>query len=237
MATVRGKSKTVKEGRGGGSRTRDRASTRKRLIAAVGTVLARQGFGALGINTVAKEARVDKVLIYRYFGGMPELLQAFGEAEDFWPSFQELVGGTLEALVALPPGEAAARVLGNYLRALRRRPLTLEILAWETVERNELTAILETVREESALRLLKAAPTSGGGDLAAVTALLAGAINYLLVRSRLIRMFNGIDLQSEAGWKRLEAAVTELCTRSLSKAPNAKTAIETSFVETAHKRP
>jgi AcrR family transcriptional regulator len=200
----------------GTGRPRDRASTRKRLIAAVGTVLARKGFGALGINSVAKEARVDKVLIYRYFGGMSELLRAFGEAEDFWPSFEELADKDPQALFALPPGEAVAQVLKNYLHALRRRPITLEILAWETVERNELTAILETVREELALRILKAAPPGVGAaaDVPAITALLAGAINYLLVRSRLIRMFNSIDLRSDAGWKRLEDALVHLCRRT-----------------------
>jgi AcrR family transcriptional regulator len=52
------------------------------LVRAVGTLLARDGFTALGVNAVAKEASVDKVLIYRYFGGMPELLGAFGRSAD-----------------------------------------------------------------------------------------------------------------------------------------------------------
>ncbi len=50
------------------SGTRSKETTRLRLISAVGTLLARQGFNALGINAVAEEAGVDKVLIYRYFG-------------------------------------------------------------------------------------------------------------------------------------------------------------------------
>ena len=204
-------------------RPRDRETTRKRLIKSVGTVLAREGFGALGINSVAKEAGVDKVLIYRYFGGMPELLRAYGQAGDFWPTFEEMTGGNAEALFGLPAGQAAARVLRNYLHALQRRPITLEILAWETVERNELTAVLETVREESALQLLKAAPSvSAGGDLAAVTALIGGAINYLLVRSRSIRWFNGVDLKSEAGWQRLEEAITAMCTGVLDSQPKSR---------------
>ena len=55
-------------------RERDRSETTARILAAVGEVLARDGFGALGVNAVAKHAGVDKVLIYRFFGGMPELL-------------------------------------------------------------------------------------------------------------------------------------------------------------------
>ena len=56
---------------------KNKEATKHRLITAVGTLLAREGFGALGINAVADEAGVDKVLIYRYFGGMDELLSAF----------------------------------------------------------------------------------------------------------------------------------------------------------------
>ena len=57
-------------------RERNRDETSARLLAAVGEVLARDGFAALGVNAVAKQAGVDKVLIYRYFGGLPELIQA-----------------------------------------------------------------------------------------------------------------------------------------------------------------
>ena len=68
------------------TRTRDRAATEERILAAVGEVLARDGFGAIGINTIAREAQVDKVLIYRYFGGLPELLKTWGASGRFWPS-------------------------------------------------------------------------------------------------------------------------------------------------------
>src|SRR5205085_7445344 len=72
------------------ARERNRADTTARILAAVGEVLARDGFGALGVNAVAKHAGVDKVLIYRYFGGMSQLLKAWGESGRFWPGVDEL---------------------------------------------------------------------------------------------------------------------------------------------------
>lgn len=60
------------------TRPRDRAATEERILAAVGQVLARDGFAAGGVNAVAREAGVDKVLICRYFGGLPGLLRAWG---------------------------------------------------------------------------------------------------------------------------------------------------------------
>ena len=55
----------------------DKQLTRRKIIDAVGTILAKHGLEKLGINAVAREAGVDKVLIYRYFGGFEQLLKAF----------------------------------------------------------------------------------------------------------------------------------------------------------------
>ena len=69
---------------------RDSAKTKERLLEAVDDVLARDGFGGLGVNTLAREAGVDKVLIYRYFGGLNGLLKAYAEAGDLWWTVEEI---------------------------------------------------------------------------------------------------------------------------------------------------
>lgn len=197
---------------------RNKEETKDRIIGAVGKLLAEAGFQKLGVNAVAREAGVDKVLIYRYFGGMPELLRAFGLSGDFWPTVEELTGGDLEGLRKKPMPQAAAMVLRNFSRALRARPLTREILAWEAVERNELTEVLEKVREDSSVRLLEEivpAAEQSGVDIAAITALLGAAIMYLVVRSRHVKVFNAVDIDTEEGWSRLEAAVAAICENSL----------------------
>ncbi len=197
---------------------RNKEETKDRIIGAVGKLLAEAGFQKLGVNAVAREAGVDKVLIYRYFGGMPELLRAFALSGDFWPTVEELIGGDLEGLRKKPMPQAAATVLRNFSRALRSRPLTREILAWETVERNELTEVLEQVREDTSVRLLdEIAPVAEQSrvDIAAITALLGAAIMYLVVRSRHVEVFNAVDIGTEEGWSRLEAAVEAICESSL----------------------
>jgi len=126
---------------------RDRGATEARIVTAVGEVLARDGFGGIGINAIAKQAGVDKVLIYRYFGGLPELLKTWGQSGQFWPSVDELLGDKPKTFLALPPAERYARFMEHFIDGLRARPLTLEILAAEVLERNERTAILEAERE------------------------------------------------------------------------------------------
>jgi len=183
------------------------------LLAAVGIVLARDGFATLGVNAVAKEAGVDKVLLYRYFGGLPELLREWGASGRFWPSLDELVGARSKDFLALPAAERYARFFDHFIDALRARPLTVEILAAEIAERNELAAILESEREAwgaQASRLLAGKEFARRPELQGLTLLLIAGVQYLLVRSRSIRIFGGLDIRSDAGWAELKTAVREM---------------------------
>lgn len=199
-------------------RTRDRQASEERILAAVGTVLARDGFGAVGVNAIAREAGVDKVLIYRYFGGLPELLQAWGGSGRFWPPVAELLGDDPAAVRALPLAARWALFFDRFIDALRARPLTLEILACELVERNALTAILEAEREQWGAEV---AAAFGGDELQArpalrgVTLLLVAGLQYLLLRARKIRVFGGLDLAGDAGWQELKAALAALAAQLL----------------------
>jgi AcrR family transcriptional regulator len=200
------------------SRPRDVDATKRRLVDAVGAILARDGFMRLGINAIADEARTDKALIYRYFGGLSGLFEAYAESASFWPTVEEMAGGSLEELTAMPLRERWRQALKQYIAELRRRPTTQEILAWELIERSEVTARLEEVRERRGLQLMKALAHDAphGVDVAAVAALFASSVHYLLLRARKIRVFNGIDLRTEEGWNRLEGSAMAMILGALN---------------------
>jgi AcrR family transcriptional regulator len=198
---------------------RNREQTSARILAAVGEVLVRDGFGGIGVNAIAREAGVDKVLIYRYFGGLPELLTAWGRSGRFWPSVDEITGSDLPALLALPLAERYALFLERFVDALRARPLTIELLAAEVLERNALTAILETEREqwgEQVATLLGGAEFEHRPELRGLTLLLIAGVQYLLLRARRIRIFGGIDITSDAGWAQLKAAMRSTAMQMLA---------------------
>lgn len=178
-----------------------RIDTENALLAAVESVILRDGVGALGVNTVAAEAGVDKVLIYRYFDGLGGLLRAFGEAASFWPSLDEVFDGVDDASVDV--AKRARRFFENYANGLRRRPVTLAILAFEQVERNELTVILEEVREDWSTRMdarFAELRFPLEPEHLVVSRLFSAAIHYLAIRSRTIRVYGAVDIQSDAGW-------------------------------------
>ena len=194
------------------NRPRDREATRRLLIKAVGKLLADKGFTHLGVNAVARQAGVDKVLIYRYFGGLPGLIKAFGQEGDFWPSVEELAGGDIESFRHLPIEKKFVALGHNFLNGIRKRPLTQEVMAWEMVERNELTEELEKIREARMLRFAELFLQTEGArtDLMAVTSIVGAGISYLVCRARRIRWYNGIDLDSKKGWQRIETAIEQI---------------------------
>lgn len=188
---------------------RNKEMTIQKLIAAVGRVLARDGFQSIGVNCVAREAGVDKKLIYRYFQGLTNLVAAYGESIEFWPTAKELVGDDRERIAAMPPSELMAEFFKRYLRAIRNRPQTLEIMAWEGVEYNDLTRQLEGVRVKTALEFfeLMGEDPPENVDLTALVLFMAGAVHFLATRSRHHQSIGGIDLQSDLGWGRIESTI------------------------------
>lgn len=64
---------------------RNRPATEDRIRSAAWRLLEREGLPSWGVNAVAREAGVDKVLLYRYFGGHEELLLHLLERNRFWP--------------------------------------------------------------------------------------------------------------------------------------------------------
>ena len=55
---------------------KDRERTEKKILDAVGSIIAGDGFEGTGINAVAQQAGVSKMLIYRYFEGLNELISS-----------------------------------------------------------------------------------------------------------------------------------------------------------------
>jgi AcrR family transcriptional regulator len=185
-----------------------KAITRNKLINAVGRLLADEGFKGLGVNKVAKAAGVDKVLVYRYFGGLPQLIKAYSETVDFWPTVDELMGPNPNRVKCLPPDQQVAEFFKAFVAAMRRRPATQDILAWELIERNELTMQLEDVRIRTILEYFEFLDEIPDDDnLTAIVALMGGAVNHLIVRNRISRSYAGIDLESEDGWERINKGI------------------------------
>jgi AcrR family transcriptional regulator len=189
---------------------RNKEDTKSRILQAVGKLLAESGFNSLGINAIAKEAGVDKVLIYRYFTDLPTLLQTFGREGNY------LSGITIPP--ELENSESLADGLVNWLmyfqKELEERPITQEIIRWELVEGNELTKELRDIRRDVATERLKFLSDKFGlpedKDTVAIMSILGSAIIYLQLRSKISPTFSGLDFSTVEGWGRIDAAISTI---------------------------
>lgn len=180
-----------------------RQQTEARLLKAVGTLLKRRGVAGLGVNAVAELSGVEKTLIYRYFDGVEGLMAAWASGSEFWPPLEEILGPDEQVLKEPDLPRAAATMLLNYSAALRRRPVTVDLLAWECSHRNALTVAVETIREQRNTELFTRLAQAGfpvDGRAAALSALLAGAVNYFVIRGRELERFGALGLQGEEAW-------------------------------------
>jgi AcrR family transcriptional regulator len=192
---------------------RDKEETKARILAAVGKLLAKSGFKQLGVNAIAREAGVDKVLIYRYFENLPLLLQTFGKEGGYWLTVAELVGDETSVEAELL-ADWMVLLLTRFLDDLQQRPITQEILRWELLEGNELTLELAQVRDRMATESLEFLKQKSSfppdKDIPAISAVLIAGIVYLVLRTKVSPTFLGIDFTSPTGWQRIEAAIASL---------------------------
>lgn len=193
------------------SAVRDSAQTRQKILTAVEELIAEGGFRDVGINAVARRAGVDKVLIYRYFGGLPELLKAYAEESDFWPRNEQLQDAAVTGL----PAQARQQLIA-FSRELRKRPLTQEVMRWELMENNELTKALARHREQQGNQLFDALEQLSSVDVRAVGSLLSAGLTYLILRSKTADVYNGLHLDSSRDWERIEQAAGQLVELALS---------------------
>jgi AcrR family transcriptional regulator len=190
---------------------RDKEETKARILSAVGKMLAESGFKQLGINAIAREAGVDKVLIYRYFENLPSLLQTFGKEGDYWITAEALIGDRTDADSL---ADWIIYLLKRLQDDLQQRPITQEIMRWELLEGNELTYELAHVRDQMALETLKflkqQAPFPQNQDIPAISAVLVAGLVYLTLCTKVSQTFMGLDFSSPEGWQRIEAAIANL---------------------------
>jgi AcrR family transcriptional regulator len=185
---------------------------RARILVALGDIIVRVGLSSVGINALAREAKCDKVLIYRYFGTLDGVYEAFAARSDFWWTVEDLVRDLDPKRSSF--GTAMKTILRRHADAIRSRPVTLSVLAAELAERTPLVLVLESVREKRSLALAQWIAeryrVPKDVDFEVISMLLGVAVNYLAVRARKIRVMSGVPIRTGKDWDRVLAAIDTL---------------------------
>ncbi len=163
-------------------RSYDKKRTQTKLLCAVEAVLLEEGVQALGINSIARRAGVDKVLIYRYFGNLEELLSAYGRSVKLWPCLDELLSGEED----ISPARCLSLYFRSLISALAAMPVTLEILAFSLVKDSELAHMVHDHKNRAVCELIKRIDPflSPGVNTQTFLELLHNSVIYKLVAAR-----------------------------------------------------
>lgn len=179
---------------------KNREQTEEKILEAVGSIIENQGFEKVGINAIAMEAGVSKMLIYRYFGGVEELIAQYLIQKDYWAN--------TDAAIINPEavGDSIKSMFRRQVEQLRNDITLRRLYRWELSTNNQNIRQLRNRREENGCRLIKMVSALTGcpdAQVAALASILSASISYLALLEDQCQSYNGICLQTDEGWNQL----------------------------------
>lgn len=133
-------------------RTRDAASSRERLLSAAERLFADNGPDATSIDMLSRAARLNRRMIYHYFGSKEGLYRAVIRR-----AYEQIASVEVPlAHMLLPADQLLERIIRSYYGFLRGHPEFVRLLAWENLRQGRTaggaeiaetkTPILEALR-------------------------------------------------------------------------------------------
>jgi hypothetical protein len=194
---------------------RNKERTKSNLISALGKILEKDGFPGLSISRVAEVAKVDRRLIYDYFGSLEGLVRAYLNANDYWKISPEEVGEIVKTNREDGGKTLAYNVLENQFDSLIKSEEMRRIITWGLSQKLPILKELDLKREDIGNQILSEVFDEHFQDsdknFRAMYALLMGGIYYLTLHTQMQENpFCGIDLQKPSGQNEIKKALKQL---------------------------
>lgn len=205
---------------------RNKEDTKRRLIQSVGAVMGNEGFKALTITKIAREAQVDRKLIHRYFGGLNGLIEAYIMENDFWMIFSEKLKEIVNNYKEQSPQPLITSILVNQFNAFHKDTEMQNLILWELTSKSPLMRSIHNTREMLGQQLLELTDPhfeKSSVNFRAVAALLVGGIYYTILHTRHNgKMFSDINILSEHGRQEIMTAIGQVVDWAFTSASTAK---------------
>jgi AcrR family transcriptional regulator len=190
---------------------REKARTMKRLVAAVGRVLQKHSYPGLTAVNIAKEAGLNRKLIYAYFGTLDNLIETYITEKDFWKSgAKKMIENIIQIPDNLGKNEMNSLFQAQFNVLLNDKALQ-KIMHWGLGEKNKVLRKISDQREEvgeKILTILDIDFENSDVDIRALLALQLAGIYYLSLHSKSYgTTFCGIDINAAEGKQRISKAI------------------------------
>lgn len=186
---------------------RDRETTERRILDTIGQMINENGFEKIGINAVATQSGVSKILIYRYFGSVEGLMATYIRQHDFWINFPQ----ELPERDKLP--EYLKQMFRSQIEQLRSNPTLRRLHRWELSSDNEIIVKLREQRENAGMQRIKRVSELTGyplKELEVLASVLTASITYLVMLEEFCPVYNGIPLNNNSGWEQITQGIDSL---------------------------
>lgn len=176
----------------------------------------KKGFSLALVTDIVKKAKIEPIVFYNRYKNLDEFYDEFVKKYDYWLS--DFVRDNLKEL---DNPAVYGDVIGKLMTTLIDDAIMVEILRWEISEGNHITERTARLRELHAQDLLSMAEeleSDAQADVTAISALIIAGV-YFLVLHKDRSSFGGIDLNTEAGRKRITDACRRIGEMIFCKAP------------------
>lgn len=187
---------------------RNREETERKILEAVGRLIAANGFEKVGVNAVAAESGLSKMLIYRYFDSLDGLLAAYIKRHDYWLNIDLEVPSNKEGVIPFVIG-----IYQSQVEQLRSNIIMRRLLRWELTVQNDMVIKIRARREERGTEMIRIVSNLIGkseNEIAPMASLISASITYLVLLSDCCDIYNGISISSDNGWDAILHSIEEI---------------------------
>ena len=182
---------------------KDKEITKRNLINAVGEIINTSGFNKVKISKVAKSAGVDRKLIYRYFGNLNNLVEAYIVENDYWMRFADHIKLLLKDQDPNDSRSIITQILQEQFTFFFDQKEMQKLILMELGENNPLMRSIHNARESLGQHFFEMTDDhfeKSDVNFRAVAALLVGGIYYVILHTRNNGYsFADVNLKTEKG--------------------------------------
>lgn len=193
---------------------KDKDQTKRKLIDAVGKIITNKGFSGLRISKVAHLAGVDRKLVYRYFGNLDNLIEAYVTENDYWMLFAKQLRQLSGDMDDGDARRSISEILQQLFKFFLEEPESQDLILMELTGTNPLMRSIHNARESIGQELFGRMDQhfqNSTVNFRAVSALLVGGIYYIVLHTRKNGYnFADTNLKSKDGMNAILEAIAQV---------------------------
>ncbi|MEG0916267.1 MAG: TetR/AcrR family transcriptional regulator [Myroides sp.] len=200
---------------------RDKERTKVKMVQAVGKVLLKKGYTGLNASSIAKEAGIDKSLVWTYFGSLDKLVEEYIAQRDFW---KYKAADSINNMLTFKDGikaEYMSCLLQFQFQSLLDDEILQRIMLWGISEKKDFLRHISDEREligEEVFKIVDPQFKDSNIDIRGILAILVAGIYYLVLHGKTNRsLFCGIDLNTADGEDRIKESISQIISMAFKK--------------------